>query len=122
MVFYRFFHDLDLFWREPFAQPGIGRQDLAAREMMDGAWTAHAEVVIGRDGVDHVSVGSGLFGKLERVGDDALHMLEAVGRAEGIISGEDLGLDKRHKFKIDLHNISFSYNLKRNALLRGNAL
>ena len=36
VVFDSFAHHLQLFGREPLAQPGVGGEDLTAREVMDG--------------------------------------------------------------------------------------
>ena len=67
MILYCLFHNLDLFDREPFFQAGIGCQNLTATHMVIGAMAAHAQIVVGSNGINHVDVSSRSPNQLERI-------------------------------------------------------
>jgi hypothetical protein len=61
MVFYGFFHYLDLLRREPPAQSGIGSENLTTCEVMYGSWPGEPQIVVGGGNVGHIAVGSDLL-------------------------------------------------------------
>ena len=105
MVLHRFLHDIDLLGREPLLQTGISSENLAAGDVVDGTRTAHAKVVIGGNGIHHINICTRATRQLQRVGDDTLHMAQAMGAAKGHITRQDARFDKRHQVEIYFHRI-----------------
>ena len=87
-------HNLNLFSREPALQSGVGRQNLAARDVVDGTGTGHAEVVVGGNAIDHVDVGTGDAHQVEGIADDTRDVLQVVGTVKLGVLGQYLGLNE----------------------------
>ena len=70
--------------------------------MVDGAGTAHTQIVIGSDDVHHVDVGTRDAGQLDAVADDVLHVGQPVALAESCIARQNLAFYKLHDVEIGL--------------------
>ena len=99
MVLDGLFHDPQLFGREPVLQPGILHQDFAAGQVVDGAWTAEPQVVVGGYGVGHIEVGATLAGQFQRTAYDTCDVLHVVRLVEVGIARQYLGLDEIYEVK-----------------------
>lgn len=97
MIFDSLLHDLDLFFGEPSAQSSVSEHNLAAGEVVDGARSLKAQVVIGSDGIGHVGISPQAFGNVERGLDDAGDVWQTVCLVKTGIFGENVLLDKFHQ-------------------------
>ena len=97
MVFYGFLHQSNLFWREPTFKSGIGHQNLATGNMVDGTRTGKSQIVIGGNGVNHVDVSSSLLSQLQRTANNPRDVLRVMGTVKLLILGQYLRLDKLDK-------------------------
>lgn len=111
MVLHGLLHYLYLLWREPLAKAHVGGEDLASRDVMYGARTFHAEVMIGRYDIGHVNIGTKHVGKLKRILDHSLRVGDAMRTSKGIVTRQYLLFHKTHYVKTDIHRRNLIYKV-----------
>ena len=108
MILHGFFHDFNLLGSEPALQSGISLEDFATGEVVDGARTAHSQVVVGGNDINHVDVGTCYRYEFQGVFDDTGYVAQSVALAKFCIFGQNLCFHKLHDFEIYLLLHTFS--------------
>ena len=75
MVLHSLLHDSNLCGRKPTGQPLVSHEDLASRDMMDGARPLHTQVMVGRYGIDHIKVSPRQSRQVNGIAYHSLHVL-----------------------------------------------